>query len=145
MKAVVGEEALSAEDLLYLEFLKKFESQYIAQVIHLSKNREPMKYVPSSRVSTWLGSYSESSLLRNSRRSPRRTLRPITLARRTTMMKSRSRTNELYISSLIMNPDYHKLVPKLLGRLSWTHQHFKYAVFNTHFGFMETRKHNQDN
>jgi V-type H+-transporting ATPase subunit B len=30
MKAVVGEEALSAEDLLYLEFLKKFESQYIA-------------------------------------------------------------------------------------------------------------------
>ena len=31
MKAVVGEEALSADDLLYLEFLKKFESQYVAQ------------------------------------------------------------------------------------------------------------------
>lgn len=31
MKAVVGEEALSAEDLLYLEFLKKFESNYISQ------------------------------------------------------------------------------------------------------------------
>lgn len=31
MKAVVGEEALSADDLLYLEFLKKFESNYIAQ------------------------------------------------------------------------------------------------------------------
>jgi V-type H+-transporting ATPase subunit B len=31
MKAVVGEEALSADDLLYLEFLKKFESHYIAQ------------------------------------------------------------------------------------------------------------------
>lgn len=30
MKAVVGEEALSAEDLLYLEFLKKFESNYIS-------------------------------------------------------------------------------------------------------------------
>ena len=30
MKAVVGEEALSAEDLLYLEFLKKFESNFIA-------------------------------------------------------------------------------------------------------------------
>jgi V-type H+-transporting ATPase subunit B len=28
---VVGEEALSADDLLYLEFLKKFESNYIAQ------------------------------------------------------------------------------------------------------------------
>jgi len=32
MKAVVGEEALSADDLLYLEFLKKFESEFIAQV-----------------------------------------------------------------------------------------------------------------
>jgi V-type H+-transporting ATPase subunit B len=31
MKAVVGEEALSADDLLYLEFLKKFESEFIAQ------------------------------------------------------------------------------------------------------------------
>ena len=31
MKAVVGEEALSTEDLLYLEFLGKFESKFIAQ------------------------------------------------------------------------------------------------------------------
>jgi V-type H+-transporting ATPase subunit B len=31
MKAVVGEEALSQDDLLYLEFLKKFESSFIAQ------------------------------------------------------------------------------------------------------------------
>ena len=31
MKAVVGEEALSSEDLLYLEFLDKFESKYISQ------------------------------------------------------------------------------------------------------------------
>ena len=31
MKAVVGEEALSSEDLLYLEFLEKFESKFIAQ------------------------------------------------------------------------------------------------------------------
>ena len=31
MKAVVGEEALSAEDLLYLEFLGKFEKNFIAQ------------------------------------------------------------------------------------------------------------------
>merc|ERR1712096_437325 len=30
MKAVVGEEALTAEDNTYLEFLKKFESTYIA-------------------------------------------------------------------------------------------------------------------
>ena len=32
MKAVVGEEALSSEDLLYLEFLGKFEKNFIAQV-----------------------------------------------------------------------------------------------------------------
>jgi len=31
MKAVVGEEALSAEDLLYLEFLEKFEKNFINQ------------------------------------------------------------------------------------------------------------------
>ncbi|XP_039189806.1 V-type proton ATPase subunit B, kidney isoform [Crotalus tigris] len=31
MKAVVGEEALSADDLLFLEFLQKFEKQFIAQ------------------------------------------------------------------------------------------------------------------
>lgn len=31
MKAVVGEEALTSEDLLYLEFLEKFEHQFVAQ------------------------------------------------------------------------------------------------------------------
>ena len=31
MKAVVGEEALTADDLLYLEFLGKFEKNFIAQ------------------------------------------------------------------------------------------------------------------
>lgn len=31
MKAVVGEEALSADDLLYLEFLNKFEKTFISQ------------------------------------------------------------------------------------------------------------------
>eukprot|EP00742_Colponemidia_sp_Colp-10_P000246 GILJ01000279.1.p1 GENE.GILJ01000279.1~~GILJ01000279.1.p1 ORF type:complete len:524 (-),score=79.29 GILJ01000279.1:161-1678(-) len=31
MKAVVGEEALSQDDLLYLEFLEKFESKFLAQ------------------------------------------------------------------------------------------------------------------
>ena len=57
MKAVVGEEALSAEDLLYLEFLKKFESQYIAQVeLLIIFNRELMKSDQSLRVWIWLGS-----------------------------------------------------------------------------------------
>ena len=31
MKAVVGEEALSSEDLLYLEFLEKFEDKFVNQ------------------------------------------------------------------------------------------------------------------
>lgn len=31
MKAVVGEEALTSNDLLYLEFLQKFERNFIAQ------------------------------------------------------------------------------------------------------------------
>ncbi|KAH1080536.1 hypothetical protein J1N35_020297 [Gossypium stocksii] len=31
MKAVVGEEALSSEDLLYLEFLDKFEREFVTQ------------------------------------------------------------------------------------------------------------------
>jgi V-type H+-transporting ATPase subunit B len=31
MKAVVGEEALSPDDLLYLEFLSKFEKNFISQ------------------------------------------------------------------------------------------------------------------
>jgi hypothetical protein len=42
MKAVVGEEALTPDDLLYLEFLTKFEKNFIAQVslqlIGLPKN-----------------------------------------------------------------------------------------------------------
>lgn len=32
MKAVVGEEALTPDDLLYLEFLNKFEKNFISQV-----------------------------------------------------------------------------------------------------------------
>ena len=31
MKAVVGEEALSSDDLLYLEFLSKFEKNFLTQ------------------------------------------------------------------------------------------------------------------
>lgn len=38
MKAVVGEEALTSDDLLYLEFLQKFEKNFIAQGRPLSIN-----------------------------------------------------------------------------------------------------------
>lgn len=37
MKAVVGEEALSSEDLLYLEFLEKFEQKFVNQVCFCQK------------------------------------------------------------------------------------------------------------
>jgi len=37
MKAVVGEEALSAEDLLYLEFLEKFEHKFLMQGYYESR------------------------------------------------------------------------------------------------------------
>uniref|UniRef100_A0A8D0UWI5 Vacuolar proton pump subunit B n=1 Tax=Sus scrofa TaxID=9823 RepID=A0A8D0UWI5_PIG len=53
MKAVVGEEALTSDDLLYLEFLQKFERNFIAQVL--------MKTALSMRLWTLAGSCSESS------------------------------------------------------------------------------------
>lgn len=31
MKTVIGEEALTAEDMLYLEFLEKFEHKFVSQ------------------------------------------------------------------------------------------------------------------
>ncbi|KAI6690837.1 hypothetical protein NL676_027665 [Syzygium grande] len=38
MKAVVGEEALSSEDLLYLEFLEKFERKFVMQGAYDTRN-----------------------------------------------------------------------------------------------------------
>merc|ERR1712130_25517 len=38
MKAVVGEEALSSEDLLYLEFLEKFEQKFVNQGAYESRS-----------------------------------------------------------------------------------------------------------
>ena len=35
MKAIVGEEALTSDDILYLEFLVKFEKTFISQVSEL--------------------------------------------------------------------------------------------------------------
>lgn len=38
MKAVVGEEALTPDDLLYLEFLQKFEKNFISQGIYENRS-----------------------------------------------------------------------------------------------------------
>lgn len=47
MKAVVGEEALTSDDLLYLEFLQKFEKNFISQGIKihtLSNSKDTIIY-----------------------------------------------------------------------------------------------------
>lgn len=58
MKAVVGEEALSAEDHLYLEFLDKYENKFVSQVIffEFDKNRDLMNRELFGRVWIFLGS-----------------------------------------------------------------------------------------
>jgi len=40
MKAVVGEEALSSDDMLYLEFLEKFENKFLTQSITENRSIE---------------------------------------------------------------------------------------------------------
>lgn len=45
MKAVVGEEALTSEDLLYLEFLTKFEKNFISQVMSRMMERNILNHL----------------------------------------------------------------------------------------------------
>ena len=54
MKAVVGEEALSPDDLLYLEFLQKFEKNFISQGTTLQFDMHQLKltYTTASVSST---------------------------------------------------------------------------------------------
>lgn len=58
MKAVAGEEALSSEDHLYLEFLEKFERRFVTQVRKLILKiflRDHMRLELFSRVLILLG------------------------------------------------------------------------------------------
>ena len=43
MKAVVGVEALSSEDLLYLDFLEKYEQKFVAQVRAVPKSNNNIR------------------------------------------------------------------------------------------------------
>ena len=52
MKAVVGEEALTPDDLLYLEFLGKFEKNFIAQGSY--ENRYAVEAWVTWGVASWL-------------------------------------------------------------------------------------------
>jgi hypothetical protein len=58
MKAVVGEEALSAEDKLALEFLDKFERQFVGQSMH-----SLMTYRNADHTTQVLMSRGQSSIL----------------------------------------------------------------------------------
>lgn len=49
MKAVVGEEALTPDDLLYLEFLSKFEKNFISQVSHQPISFRPIYFLQFSK------------------------------------------------------------------------------------------------
>lgn len=57
MKAVVGEEALSAEDKLALEFLEKFERQFVGQGIGFLRMAECRDADHSIQVHTSHGRY----------------------------------------------------------------------------------------
>ena len=48
MKAVVGEEALSSEDLLYLEFLEKFEDRWVGGWVGGVGDRHMRRHPPRS-------------------------------------------------------------------------------------------------
>lgn len=45
MKAVVGEEALTQDDLLYLEFLQKFEKNFITQGKFVYRTTDDSLYI----------------------------------------------------------------------------------------------------
>lgn len=56
MKAVVGEEALTPDDLLYLEFLTKFEKNFITQgIINVLTYLESLNF--TILYIFWLGNY----------------------------------------------------------------------------------------
>ena len=91
MKAVVGEEALSAEDKLALEFLDKFERQFVGQGIRSLTTAAFCDADHATQVHTnhgrslilWIsrGASSGSSLRSNSTASTRRLLKSSTDAR----------------------------------------------------------------
>ena len=77
MKAVVGEEALSSEDKLALEFLDKFEHQFVGQGVYIpswstcilsssNTTKALMNREPSSSRSNWPGRFFVSSPRSNS-------------------------------------------------------------------------------
>ena len=79
MKAVVGEEALTSEDLLYLEFLTKFEKNFISQARGRGGNAHSLPGQPPRQIGV-LGHSLVRSLVR-SHRSLVRLLRSTRFAR----------------------------------------------------------------
>lgn len=54
MKAVVGEEALTPDDLLYLEFLQKFEKNFISQGFNHTHTPPPPSPIHTHNIILYL-------------------------------------------------------------------------------------------
>lgn len=97
MKAVVGEEALSAEDKLALEFLDKFERQFVGQGIHsltryhYADDTTQLHTSHERSLILWilLGVFSASFLKSSSTASAQRSLKNSTGARRSVNLRQR--------------------------------------------------------
>lgn len=108
MKAVVGEEALSAEDKLALEFLDKFERQFVGQGIHslmTYRNAERTTQVLTSRGRSsilWIshGVSSASSLRSSSTVSAPRLLKSFMGARQPVKLRQRRNARHERVVSL---------------------------------------------
>jgi hypothetical protein len=97
MKAVVGEEALSAEDKLALEFLDKFERQFVGQSKHSLMTHRDADHAPQVLTSRgqslilWIshGVSSASSLRSSSTVSAPRLLKSFMGARQPVNLRQR--------------------------------------------------------
>jgi hypothetical protein len=129
MKAVVGEEALSAEDKLALEFLDKFERQFVGQGIHslmIYRGADHTTQVLTSRGQSsilWIshGVSSVSSLRSSSTVSAPRSLK--------SFMGARQSVNPRQLRSA-----RHERVLSL--KISWWMTHDTISVVCTRFTFV---------
>jgi hypothetical protein len=125
MKAVVGEEALSGEDKLALEFLDKFERQFVGQGIHTLVTYRDADHTTQVHTShgrsliLWIlhGVSSASSLRSSSTVSAQRSLKNSMDARRSVKLRQRRSAR-------------HKRVLRL--RISWWMTHDKCDVYAFH-------------
>jgi hypothetical protein len=125
MKAVVGEEALSAEDKLALEFLDKFERQFVGQSMHslmTNRNADHTTQVLTSRGQSstlWIsrGVSFASSLRSSSTVSAPRLLKSFMGARQSVRLRQRRSARHERVLSL---------------KISWWMTHDRRGVYAFH-------------